>query len=81
MIQEVKMYTIFCDICGCDVNEGSEFAGWNDKSYLEDVAQEEGWKKLDDKHYCTECFEYDDDDELVIFDKKENAPETKGQDN
>lgn len=66
MVKEIKMYTIFCDICGCDVNEGSEFAGWNDKNYLEDVAQEEGWEKVDDKHYCTYCFEYDDNDELVL---------------
>lgn len=81
MIQEVKMYTIVCDGCGCDVNEDSGYAGWNDEEYVDDIRQEAGWEKVDDKHYCTDCFEYDDDDQLVIFEKKENAPETKGQDN
>jgi len=66
MIKEVKMYTIVCDNCGKDVCEGDEFSGWNDKSYVEDIRDNADWVKIDDKHYCTDCHHYDDNDELVI---------------
>jgi hypothetical protein len=70
MVLEVMMYTIVCDNCGCDVNEGSEYSGWNEENYVEEIRQEAGWEKVDDEHYCTDCFEYDDDDNLVIKNKK-----------
>jgi hypothetical protein len=66
MIKEVKMFTIICDGCGKDVNEGEEICAWNDKSYIEDVAYDSDWKTVDDKHYCTNCYEYDDNDQLII---------------
>jgi hypothetical protein len=70
MVKEVIMYTIVCDGCGKDVNEYSEYSGWNDKGYNEEIRQEANWEKVDDEHYCTDCFEYDDDDNLVIKNKK-----------
>lgn len=66
MIQEVKMYTIICDNCGKNVNEGNEITCWSDKGYAEDSAMESDWIKEDGNHYCADCFEYDDEDNLVI---------------
>jgi hypothetical protein len=51
--------------------DGTEFSGWNDKDYLKEMADEENWKAVDGKHYCDECHEYNDDDELVINNKEE----------
>lgn len=66
MVKEVIMFTIVCDGCGKDVNENTDYSCWNDKGYNEEIRQEAGWEKVDEKHYCTNCFEYDDDDNLVI---------------
>jgi hypothetical protein len=66
MVKEVKMFTIVCDGCGKDVNDGSEYAGWNEENYVEEIRAEADWEKVDDEHYCTDCFEYDDNDELII---------------
>ena len=66
MVKEVKMYTIVCDSCGCDVNEDSGYSCWSDEDANEDIREEAGWEKVDGKHYCTDCFEYDDNDELVL---------------
>ncbi len=73
MIKELKMYTIICDGCGKDVCNGSEYSGWDDVDYVWDTADEESWIKNEDyddtHHYCPECYEYDDDDNLVIKQK------------
>jgi len=66
MIQEVKMYTILCDGCNKDVCDGTEYSAWSDVGYVEDAAMEENWHVEDSKHYCPDCFEYDDDDNLII---------------
>lgn len=76
MIKEVIMYTIICDGCGKDVCEGDEYSAWNDAGYVGDMAREENWIEHDDydgtQHYCPDCYEYDDDDNLVIHKKKKN---------
>lgn len=66
MIKEVKMYTVICDNCGKDVNADAEYSAWSDTQFTEDMALEAGWHKEDDKHYCPDCFSFDDEDELVI---------------
>lgn len=67
MIQEVKMYTINCDNCGSNLNEGSEYSCWVDENSTEEIRQDEGWEKVGNKHYCTECFEYDEDYNIEIL--------------
>lgn len=66
MLKEVKMFTIICDGCGKDVNSDLEFSCWNDESYLEDIRTDSDWEKVDEKHYCTNCYEYDENDNLII---------------
>lgn len=62
------MFTVVCDNCGKDVNEGEEYSCWNDIMFAEDIAMEVGWIKEDDRHYCPDCFTYDDNN-LVIKEK------------
>jgi hypothetical protein len=67
MVKEVKMYTIVCDNCGADVNGDSGYSCWDSVRAIEDIRKEASWEKVGDKHYCNDCFEYDDDDNLVIL--------------
>lgn len=67
MLVEVKMFTINCDNCGCSLSESSEYSCWNDENSVEEIRQEEGWEKIDNKHYCTECFRYDEDYNVEIL--------------
>ncbi len=69
MIQEKTMYTVICDGFGKDVNEGSEYSCWSEPSLSEDIAVESNWKIHDKKHYCLNCWFYDDDDNLQFKQK------------
>jgi hypothetical protein len=71
MIKEVKMFTLVCDCCGKDVNEGTSYSCWSDENYLHDLADDEDWAKDGDKDYCKSCFEYNDNDELIIKTKEQ----------
>lgn len=66
MIKTIEMFTVVCDGCGADVCEGEEFSAWNDEGYVEDIASNNGWEKVNDKHYCDDCFEYDDNGEIIL---------------
>lgn len=70
MIKEVTMYTVVCDSCGKDLLKNEEYSAWNDARYVEDIAIEDNWSKQDDNHYCPDCYEYDDDDNLIVNPKK-----------
>jgi hypothetical protein len=70
MLKEVKMFTIVCDNCGKDVNDGTDYSGWNDVGYLEEIAFDCDFRKKDDNHYCDKCYEYDEDFEIIIKTKK-----------
>lgn len=69
MIKEVKMYTVICDNCGKDVCENAEYSCWNDEIYAKDTAMEDDWITEGEKHYCTDCYEYDGEDNLIIKNK------------
>ena len=74
MIVEVKMYTVVCDSCGKDAGADSEYCCWNNEHIAEQQACEDGkWRNEDDKHYCPDCWHFDDEGELIIHDKP--APE------
>ena len=64
MLQKVEMYSIICD--NCKEICGDEIVAWADKSHMETVAMESDWLKEGDKHYCPDCYSYDDDDNLVL---------------
>jgi hypothetical protein len=59
-------YNIKCDCCGQLLDPDSY---WDDG--LEEMADECSWKALEpDKHYCPDCYEWDDEDHLVTKDGK-----------
>ena len=66
MIKELTMFTVICDGCGTDVNEDTEYSCWNDKLYAQDIAMEADWVTDNGKHYCPDCYYYDEDDKLII---------------
>jgi hypothetical protein len=66
MIKELKMFTVICDNCKKSADDETDYSCWNEENFAEDVALEAGYIKEDDKHYCSNCFEYDDDDNLII---------------
>jgi hypothetical protein len=66
MIKKVEMYTVICDGCGKDSNSDTAYAAWSDITGAEDVAACSDWEKDDEKHYCPDCYEYDDNDELIF---------------
>lgn len=66
MIKEFSTYTIICDNCGADICNGTDYSGYGDADYVNDMALDNEWIEVDKKHYCDNCFSYDDNDELVI---------------
>jgi len=68
-IEKVKMFTVICDNCKESADEGTDYSCWNDENGAKDVAMEAGFINEDENHYCPKCYNYNDDDELMI-DKK-----------
>jgi hypothetical protein len=66
MIKEITMYSILCNKCGKDVCEEDEYSGWNDQGYVNDIAMENGWHIDEDAHYCPDCYEYDEEDNIRL---------------
>ena len=64
MIVEDTFYNVRCDICGEDANP----QWWNEKSSAKADAEEANYKFLGGKHYCPDCWEWDDDDNIVTKD-------------
>jgi hypothetical protein len=73
-IKKVEMFTVICDNCGKSADEGSEYSCWNEDTFAEVIAMESGWLAENDLHYCPDCFDYDDEDNLVIKTQKPQQP-------
>ena len=67
MIKEVKMYSVVCDRCGKSfIDEFNGIVAWLDEGTAKEQAMESEWAEIGDKHYCPECYEFDDElDEYV----------------
>jgi len=65
-IHKVEMYTVVCDNCNTDIGSMQDYCALNDKEAAEENALASDWIKVDNKHYCDECFSYDDSDNLVL---------------
>lgn len=59
MIKEKVYYTVVCDRCGVDVNEGEEVGAWDNDEFAWECAQENGWIEIGGGHYCEDCVEWD----------------------
>ena len=73
MIYKVEMFAAKCDNCKCEVFENSDFSCYSNPEQVRDEISNADWhetdykKPLESKHYCPDCFEFDDNDELVII--------------
>lgn len=57
MIKPVITYSVVCDRCGISLEDG---AVWEDKNGAISYALKSKWKEIGDKHYCPDCYEFDD---------------------
>lgn len=55
MIEEIKFYSIFCDNCKTILGDDNEMSLWYNKNELEQFRLDEGWNKVNDKHFCCNC--------------------------
>lgn len=67
MIKSVTMYSVVCDRCGKPfIDEFNGIVAWLDEGTAKEQAMESEWAEIGDKHYCPECYEFDDElDEYV----------------
>ena len=66
MIIERLFHNIRCDHCGALIDDET---WWDDKEALTaTILPECGWIECEGRHYCPECYEYDDDDNIVTKD-------------
>lgn len=66
MIKEIESYSLVCDNCGETYrHKWTNYALWFDESAPLEYASEEGWIEHEDKHYCPECHEVDDDNIVI----------------
>jgi len=70
MIKEITMYTAICDNCGADICTGTDYGGWC-RDGIEVELDSQDWLTIDDKHYCSDCCTYDDDDNLILKEVKD----------
>jgi len=67
MIREIPMYVVVCDRCGKNSGEDFIFLAWHTQADAIHYAKEEDfWIELDGKHYCEECYDFDDVDEIFL---------------
>ena len=66
MIVDRQFHNIKCDACGRLIDDET---WWDDKDALTtQILNECNWIECEGRHYCDECWEYDDDDNIVTKD-------------
>lgn len=65
-VKKVEMFTVVCDNCSKNLMKHGEFSCWSDELSAKEVVMESNWLEEKDKYYCEDCYEYDDEDNLVI---------------
>lgn len=61
MIKPVTMYSVVCDRCGKPfIDEFNGIVAWLDEGTAKEQAMESEWAEIGDKHYCPECYEFDE---------------------
>lgn len=65
MLVEKIMFTCICDNCKKNLLEGADYSCVQ-KEWIEDEILNSDWHIEGDKHFCNDCFNYDDNDELII---------------
>ena len=71
MIKSVTMYSIVCDRCGEQVIEECRGSGAGlNEGTAKEQAMESEWVEIGDKHYCPDCYEFNDELDKYIPKKK-----------
>lgn len=66
-ILKMDYFTVICDNCqNLYTDEHSGFSAWNDESAAMEYATEDMWVEEENKHYCPDCYEYDNEDNFII---------------
>ncbi len=73
MIYEVTMYAAKCDGCGKEVILAGEYSAFHNKENVRDdlVESEYYMDDANNKHYCPNCWYYDDDDNVIFKHQKQ----------
>ena len=63
---------IDCDVCGQSYRDDyTGFSIWLDDNSADEALEDTGWYIDEGKHYCKDCHEIDDNDNLIIKPKTE----------
>lgn len=66
MIKPVTMYSVICDRCGKIYGEDDGIIAWTDEGTAKEQALESERLEIGGKHYCPDCYEFNDElDEYV----------------
>lgn len=66
MITENLMYDCNCDNCGKEWMKYDGTSVYTDINAIKCNIMDSGWTKDGDKHYCPDCYYYDDEDNLKL---------------
>jgi hypothetical protein len=66
MIYPITMYAGKCDGCGKQWDNGDGVIAYQEESTVKESMQDSFWHIEGDKHYCGNCWSYDDDDNIVL---------------
>ena len=68
---KVETYKIVCDCCGDTFRNDNDFTCYSDDpsgDIIRGEAQSANWIEVGNKHYCPDCYEINDNDEIVTKD-------------
>ncbi|MCW0484094.1 hypothetical protein [Gaoshiqia sediminis] len=66
MIIHGVFFAVKCNRCG-NICESGDYQYWNDESAAEESAAESEWHIDNGKHYCPNCHEIDENDNVLIY--------------
>lgn len=68
MIIKDVFYGVKCDRCGTQYEDG-ESSYWYDESVAIENSMEDEWIECNQKHYCPNCHELDDEGGFIIYEE------------
>ena len=75
--KEHTMYSVECDRCGKNAQEGSESMCWEDKSFaLDDAKESHEFIEIEnpERILCNDCWEWDDDEDKEVEKPPKETP-------
>jgi len=66
MFSPVECFILSCDNCQEHFENYNGFGIFADKDAAREDAEEDGWYRDGEKHYCPKCHTIDDEDNLIV---------------